>query len=107
MDSHRGRKFGRFNAPLQRRNDEGMSGQVNGLAMFERTYENCDRYLNRIAQLFDASSGHERVALLAIASRLTRELEECKLQDELGQQLMKRSRSQQAAVSAALEGTDE
>ena len=60
--------------------------------MFERTQETCDRYLDRIAQLVVTSSGHERSALLILAARLMRELQETIEQDDLSIQLVERLR---------------
>lgn len=58
--------------------------------MSERNLRNCDRYLDRIAQLVDRSKGHERAALLSLAGRLMREMEEAREQADVAIRLAER-----------------
>lgn len=51
--------------------------------MSERTPENCNRYLDRIAHLIEGASGQERSAFLKLADRLMLELQEASEQEEL------------------------
>lgn len=60
--------------------------------MSERTPENCNRYLDRIAQLVEQSSGQERTAFLKLAGRLMLELREASEQEDLILRLAKRSK---------------
>ena len=58
--------------------------------MTKRSQANCDRYLDRLAQLVAQSSDDERRGLLALAKRLFSEQEQCADLEKLDQHLAAR-----------------
>ena len=54
------------------------------------TASNCDRYLNRLAQLHAQASDGDRIALTVLAVRLQRELEKCQERERAELDMVKR-----------------